>query len=287
MEFIFLQTDTLDADVFLTGVVGALGLFGLISAYYYIKLRHFKHYYFIKRFIKIRKKYKKVLEEKFDYYKNLCPSDKIRFEKRVQYIISSKAFIPRDKKPVTTEMKALIAASIVQLTFGFPGLHLTHFKKIIIYPEDYYSRLNRTFHKGEVNPGRGIIVLSWNHFKKGYSEKDSFKNLGLHEMAHALRLENNIFNEEYNFLDESIMEKWEKYCNVEVRKIRKGEESFFRRYAGTNTEEFFAVAVENFFERPQEFSEIHPDFYQIMVALLQQDPLALNNPNGESVLRRK
>lgn len=286
MEFIFLQTDILDAGTFLTGIIGALGLFGLISLYYYIKIMHYKHYYFIKRYIQIRKKYKSVLEEKFEYYQKLCPSDKIRFEKRVQYIITTKRFIPRDKNPISAEMKALIAASIVQLTFGFPGLHLTHFKKIIIYPEDYYSRLNRAYHKGEVNPGRGIIVLSWNNFLKDYANKSNSKNLGLHEMAHALRLENRIFNEEYNFLDEDTLKKWERYCKEEVQKISRGEESFFRSYAGTNADEFFAVAVENFFVRSREFNETHPELFKTMVALLQQDPLVLESPLSGSVLRR-
>jgi Mlc titration factor MtfA (ptsG expression regulator) len=39
--------------------------------------------------------------------------------------------------------------------------------------------------------------------------------------------------------------------------------------------EFFSVAVENFFERPQEFKTILPELYSILAQLLRQDPIIL------------
>jgi MtfA peptidase len=226
-------------------------------------------------FLPIRKKYKKILEDHFPYYQKLKDKDKIRFEKRVQYFITTKKFIPRNFQKVTAEMKALIAASAVQLTFGFPDLNLVHFKRILIYPDKYYSLINRRYHKGEVNPSARIIVLSWKSFLDGYLHPETATNLGLHEMAHALRLENNIFNREYNFFEADALTKWEKLSKEEVKKIQKGKDTFFRKYAGTNTDEFFSVAVENFFEKSNEFKQSHPELYITLARLLRQDPMEL------------
>jgi MtfA peptidase len=279
------QVEIFSAEIILMGILITFFLIAIIALYYYIKIRHYQHFFFVSHLMHLSDKFKKILVNKFSYYQKLCPQDKKKFEKRVQYFITTKKFIPRDMEEVTDEMKALIAASAVQLTFGFPGLNLAHFKKIIIYPEAYFSILNQAYHKGEVNPA-GIIVLSWKSFKDGYAVDDDQKNLGLHEMAHALRLENRILNEEYEFFDKDTLEVWEKYSKEELINIRNGKESFFRRYAGTNSDEFFAVAVENFFERPQDFQNNLPDLYQVMVNLLKQDPLLLENGENETILQR-
>lgn len=129
-------------------------------------------------------------------------------------------------------------------------------------------------HRGEVNPAAKTIALSWKDFAMGYLKKDG-RNLGLHEMAHALRLENRVKNQEYNFLDKDALEQWEKCAHLTMEEINKGQETFFRAYGGVNNEEFFAVAVENFFERPISFKEKHPLTYSTLCNLLRQDPVLL------------
>lgn len=189
--------------------------------------------------------------------------------------ISSKKFIPRNMKEVTEEMMVLISASAIQLTFGFPKLRLSYFTNILVYPDAYYSTISRAHHKGEVNPRLRAIVISWKYFVEGYIQTDG-RNLGLHEMAHALRLENRIMNEEYNFLDSQTLKEWEMRADLTIKEIQEGKEDFFREYGATNNDEFFSVAVENFFERPALFLEKHPLTYKTLCRLLQQNPLLLN-----------
>ena len=106
--------------------------------------------------------------------------------------------------------------------------------------------------------------------------QDDGRNLGLHEMAHALRLENRIANEEYDFLDAALLKEWEERAAHTMAEIREGREDFFRDYGATDNEEFFSVAVENFFERPELFSEKHPKTYATLCQLLNQNPILLN-----------
>lgn len=215
------------------------------------------------------------IEAHFDYYRRLPPRFKAEFEFKLHEFISRKEFIPRQMKEVTEEMRVLISAAAVQLTFGLPDVYLRHFTRILVYPDDYYSTIFKRYHRGEVNLGGGVIVLSWKSFVSGYADGSDGFNLGLHEMAHALKLENGIFNREYNFLDEEILAQWTIIARNTMEEIRQGTESFFRKYGGTSMDEFFAVAVENFFERPVAFKKEHPQLYKFTVLLLRQDPVRL------------
>ncbi|MGB0177193.1 MAG: zinc-dependent peptidase, partial [Owenweeksia sp.] len=216
------------------------------------------------------KSHQKELEEHFPYYNSLDPQNRRVFAARVQAFISNKEFVPRGYTHVNARMEAMIAGAAIQLTFGFRHLNFTHFSRILVYPDNYYSSITRKYHQGEVNL-RGIIVLSWRNFVEGYSKETDGRNLGLHEMAHALRLENAISNEEFDFIDPRILKRFDELALEEMERIRSGED-FFRLYGATNLQEFFAVAVENFFERPQAFFEYNPELYTCMVQKLKQDP---------------
>ena len=216
-----------------------------------------------------------TLEKYFPYYRSLLRKSRNIFKYRLIRFIRAKKFISRSEEVVSREMKLLIGAAAIQLTFGLPRVYLSFFHRILIYPDSYYSTINKQYHKGEVNPRARAIVLSWKGFVHGQAENEGI-NLGLHEMAHALRLENAIRNTEFDFLPDDTLKKWDKLAGEEIQKIRNRNGSgFFREYASTNLSEFFAVAVENFFERPTEFGEAHEDLYLLMVEILNQDPQLL------------
>ena len=218
--------------------------------------------------------YKDILQKYFAYYQSLSAADRGKFERKVCNFLYSKRFIPRNIREVTIEARVLIAASAVQLTFGLPDIYLQHFDKILVYPNEYYSSITKRYHKGEVNPRFGIIVLSWNNFVEGYVHPHSSVNLGLHEMAHALRLENIIRNEQYKFFDEGLVRKFDEYARNICSNLQDYGD-FFRPYACTNQHEFFSVAIENFFERSELFRRNIPELYTILTRLLGQDPLIL------------
>ncbi len=218
--------------------------------------------------------YKIALEKYLRFYQMLPPAEKVLFEKRVQYFIEDKEFIGRGIENVTPEMQALIAGSAIQLTYGLPSIYFSHFKKILIYPDTYYSQLSHAYHEGEVNAG-GIIVLSWKKFVEGFINNDDGINLGLHEMAHALKLANAISDEESGFIEDDLLDKWTRLSRVEIEKAGRGESNFFRAYANVDSQEFFAVAVENFFERPQKFHDWNPELYEVLAAMLNLNPLKM------------
>ena len=206
------------------------------------------------------------------YYNALTYNQQKEFEKRVAKFILQKKFIARGNGfEITVPMQVRIASSAVQLTFGLRPVYLSHFKTILLYPDKYYSTIYKRYHCGEVNM-RGFIVLSWRDFESGYNIASDGFNLGLHEMAHALHLENVIQNNEYNFLDKQHLELWDSIALQEMEKLRLVPAGFLRQQACLDEHEFFAVCVESFFERPHDFRKSSPKVYDAMSLLLQQDP---------------
>jgi Mlc titration factor MtfA (ptsG expression regulator) len=216
-----------------------------------------------------------ILLKYFTFYQKLSPQNKTIFERKLVKFLYSKRFIPRNVPEVSIEAKVLISASAVQLTFGLPDIYLRHFHTILVYPDDYYSSITKRFHKGEVNPRFGFIVLSWQSFVDGYiNQTDSF-NVGLHEMAHALRLETIVRDEDYEFFDETLMQKLDDFAHRYCSDHEAQGADFIRPYACTNVHEFFSVSVENFFERPVAFKNTLPELYGILSRILNQDPAVL------------
>ena len=258
-------------------------LFILIRFYLQLRIsedpfikRNFKRF-LIQR--NLQQEYKPFLTQYFTFYNSLDEKNKHLFERRVQRFIDLKEFIPRGGlKEVTPEMKTMIAATAIQITFGYPKIYFLHFWRILIYPGNYYSTITHKYHKGEVNV-RGIIVLSWESFKEGFMDNKDGRNLGFHEMAHALRLTNIVQNEEYDFYDRQIMTDFENEANNEIFKILNSprEVSMFRDYSASNLHEFFAVAIENFFEKPGEFKNYNIKLYNLLTMILKIDPYEIYN----------
>lgn len=205
------------------------------------------------------------------HYQRLDDAGKQRMERIVSAFIHEKDWVGAGMA-VKEEMKVMISACAAQLLLGFPDIVLRHFERIVVYPETYRSPKTGRMHLGEVRPKPGIIIISWDDFVHGYAHSRDAHNVGLHELAHALWFEDMIENDEHNFLDRQLLAGWNRMASEHVARIKRREPHYFREYAGTNQAEFFAVAVEYFFEQPKEFEQAERELYASMSALLKQDP---------------
>lgn len=228
--------------------------------------------YYQTYFVPIKPEQKIALKKYIQYYNQLTKNDQLIFERRLKAFMYQKKFIPRQMEKVTEEMKVLISASAIQLTFGLNFEGFTHFRKILVYPDSYYSEISKKYHNGEVNPKMKLIIVSWKHFVSGYMKPDDGRNLGLHEMAHAVKLEDRV----KPLIRVKAWQEWYFYAEQHMQSPDRGK--LFRDYAFTNYHEFFAVAVENFFEKPKEFQQLKPELYAVLVYLLRQDPLQKLKP---------
>ena len=236
--------------------------FKLVEIGYVLKRKKPLYNHFYWRLKELNKNQKVVLHKDFSFFKKLNTKEKTFFEHRVASFIIDKDFIGRDQLIITDEMKVLISASAVMLTFGFRDYYIPLISKILIYPTQFYSNTNNTYHKGEFNPRLKSLVLSWEAFKEGYDNKTDNLNLGIHELSHAIHLNSlkerdisaTIFNDSFKELSRLLLSKE----NLREELIAS---EYFRRYAYTNQFEFLAVAIENFIETPKDFRLQFPEVY--------------------------
>lgn len=268
MPIIFLNVEAVEETNYL--LIFLIPFVLVIAPAMFLALRY--HYWF--KYRPIEPHYKVILEKYYGYYRNLSSDLKGDFERRVSLFIRGKTYYGKDGIEITDEMRVLVAATAVQITFGFKFFQLPRFSKILIYPTQYYSEQTKKHHKGEVYPMGRWIRLSWDNFLHGFGNPNDGINLGLHEMTHAMSLENRIrSNGAHSFISPRAYAQWKPLALAEMEKIKRKEKSLFRAYASVNLEEFLAVSVEVFFEQTQQFSQYHPELYKSTCYLLQQDPL--------------
>lgn len=270
-----LYLSTLLIEKYSLGSKIILGIFFLILAYMFVqfllkfiemgyvlknKKPVFVHFYIFLN--KLTKEQRHILKTQFKFYNKLSSRHKRYFEHRVANFINDKDFIGRNGVEISQEMRVLIASTAVMLTFGFRDFYIGLIQKIIIYPEKFFSRTNKKYHKGEFNPKLKALVISWSDFKLGYENSNDNINLGIHEFVHAIHLNSikerdvssTIFSDSFKELTQMLFE--DKVLRAELTKSK-----YIRNYAFTNQFEFLAVIIESFIETPNEFKSQFPKVY--------------------------
>lgn len=203
----------------------------------------------------------KVLKEEFSFFNTLSKKHQRQFQHRLVSFMSEKEFIGRDGIQVDERMKLLISAIACMLSFGRKNYSFTLIEYIIIYPKEFYSKINNAYHKGEFNPKVKALALSWKDFEIGYQIENDNRNLGIHEFMHALQLEAKQGSDGDSERFEKQFQDILKLLTKPALKDKLISTRYFRDYAFTNQYEFMAVLAEYFIESPQEFRAMFPKLY--------------------------
>jgi hypothetical protein len=183
----------------------------------------------------------------------------------------------------TAEMPILVSAAAVQLTFGLEKFKLNYFDDIFILRDDYhYGFYSRPF-MGHVD--QSGIYLSWDNFVKGMSGQTPNCNVGLHEMGHALAYVNFVTQTEEDKHFKKEFHNFSKVARPIFTSMQGGTKNLLGDYAATNYHEFWAVAIELFFENSLQFKQELPELYEAMSRVLNQDPLSFIAGNT-TIIRR-
>ena len=227
---------------------------------FYSKKPAFIHFYPLIN--KLSQEQENILKNQFTFYKRLNTKHQKYFRHRVASFIRAKHFIGKEEFEVTEEVKVLVSATAIMLTFGFRDFIINVVKTILIYPQQYYSELNKEYHKGEFNVNLKTLVLSWDNFLEGYKIEDDKLNLGIHEFSHAIHF-NSLYQEDISsviFIDTFNELRGMLSSNEKIRKDLVSSE-YIRSYAFTNDFELLAVVIETFIETPITFRDQFPEVY--------------------------
>jgi len=236
-----------------------------------------------KRFIAAETFYHSVVSLHFKYYNRLNLEEQRKFLFRTYQFQHSKNFHYIEVEQ-NAEMPILVSAAAVQLTFGLEKFKLNYFDDIFILRDDYhYGFYSRPF-MGHVD--QTGIYLSWDNFIKGISGLTPNCNVGLHEMGHALAYVNFITRTEEDKHFKREFHNFSKVARPIFTSMQGGAKNLLGDYAATNYHEFWAVAIEVFFENAVLFRQELPELYEAMSRVLNQDPLYFTGTGHATIIRR-
>jgi MtfA peptidase len=244
-----------------------------VAIYYFFKLLKYcrEHDYYIwylvtfQYVIPLNKVRRQILLTDFYFYNKLGVSDKKKFEKRVQHFLTNKTFVGANGFVVTERMKVMIAATAVLILLGRKAFSLSSFDRIEVFENEAIQL--------DVMRKKRIIQISWSQFENGFDFVTSGYNPGLKIMAMALDLEHQLGED--SIFNRHTYKAFHKIYKEEAQKYILSGKSKYDNYNKVDRNEYFGVAIEYFFERPDHFYANQPGMYLALSRLLRQDPLGM------------
>ena len=220
------------------------------------------------------------LLDKVAFYRVLSPEDKKLFEQRVLLFLDTTR-IEAGQVEVTDEDCLLIAASAIIPVWAFPRWHYFNLKAVFLLP----GAFNPQFECGKpdslitgmvgTGPMAGKMALSKPALHLGFENSRDKQNVGIHEFVHLVDMadgECDGFPEKLKQHPYSI--PWFELAAKKIDEI-EDRQSNIRCYGATNRAEFFAVASEYFFERPEMLKRKHPELFESLSQFYQQDVMQI------------
>lgn len=204
----------------------------------------------------------------------------------IQVFIAEKQFEGCGGLEITDEIKVTIAAQACILLLNRKAEYYPNLVSILVYPSSYIAESrdavgNGVIHSEQHRAGeswnRGLVILSWDDVLHGASDPKDGQNVVFHEFAHQLDQEHGSADGLPRLEQRSHYISWARVLTLEFAKLVKdletGHQSLMDKYGATSPAEFFAVATETFFEKPQALKQKHPELYDELAKLYNVNPI--------------
>ena len=217
-----------------------------------------------------------ILENNVYLYRILTHSVRRKLHQYILVFLAEKLFIGCGGLEVTTEIKITIAAQACLLLLSNRSNYYPYLDSILVYPSIFVVKRNQPFEEyyleekqilsGESWGKYGFIVLAWDRVQNEAKNYYPGHNVVIHEFAHQLDREDVSINgvpklksnSEYQAWAEVFTQAYQQLCND----LETGKKSVINSYGATNTAEFFAVASETYFTKPQALKKKYPQLYE-------------------------
>lgn len=217
------------------------------------------------------------------------PADlQIQLKKHIQVFVAEKTFVGCDGLEVTDDMRVTIAAQACLLLLNRRSGYFPELREILIYPSAFAVRRLTTDAAGVVHEGRAVhlgessargqVVLSWDDVVRGAADASDGHNVVIHEFAHQLDQENGDANGAPPMVGRQRVERWTRVFDAAYSRLHRQLQGkaapALDPYGASSPAEFFAVASEAFFERPQHLAESFPDVFGELSRYYRVNPLS-------------
>jgi len=217
-----------------------------------------------------------ILITKVPFFGDLDPLELEKFLSDLRVFVHEKHWIGAGGMEITEEVKVVIGAAAVRLALRLPGSVYNRLTEIIVYPSHYKHPDGGDEHVvfGEAHSW-GTVVLSWDAVLSGLSNPNDGHDTATHEFAHVLDRGSGAFDGTPILHAGDHYRAWAKVMSFHYLKLRKrgkAQRRVIRNYGATNEVEFFAVATESFFEKPDQMKKRTPDLYAELSQFYGFDP---------------
>src|SRR2546423_8166933 len=230
--------------------------------------------------------WRKIIKNNVAFFARLESEDQAELLGRLQVLLSEKNFEGVEME-ITDEVRVTIAAQACLLLLHRRTDYFPRLFTILVYPSTYLADENRPItaeiweegkssRLGETAQQMGSMVLAWDAVKSGAADPSDGKNVVLHEFAHQLDFENFAADGTPALATREQQLAWREVMRTEFASFRAADQTgiptLLDTYGATNAAEFFAVAIEAFFERPVRLRSQHPRLYAQLQQYFRQDP---------------
>lgn len=209
------------------------------------------------------------------FYRKLAQEDKAQFESDLKYFLSHTKITGVDTN-ITVLDRLLIASAAVIPIFYFKQWKYHNLQEVLVYSDAMNMEFETTGNAdrnilGLVGAGsfEGKLLLSKHALQNGFSNTSDKHNTAIHEFVHLLdKSDGDTDGIPHVLMDKQFVLPWLNLVHDKMEKIAKGK-SDINPYAYTSKAEFFAVAAEYFFERPELLEEKHPVLYKMLANMFE------------------
>jgi Mlc titration factor MtfA (ptsG expression regulator) len=221
-------------------------------------------------------------------YSSCLPSDEQdRLRGLVQVFLDEKEYEGCGGLGITDEIRLTIAGHACILLLGGQSDMFPKLRSILVYPRAYVAPDTRRRPDGTVTEGFqgrsgeswsfGSIVLSWADVLRDSADVRGGRNVVFHEFAHQLDFESGSGQGAPILPRGAKYSDWARILAGEyeslIDSLEFGQPSLLDKYGALNPAEFFAVATEAFFLKPNDLAAKHPELYTQLKLYYRQDPV--------------
>ena len=206
-------------------------------------------------------------------YQQVDAEGRRRFERDVRFVLDEYSFEGVRDVSLTSTLRLSVAAGIAVLLHGRPSWELPGSRSVLFYPE----RFDETYHDNVTASYDGMahqqgpIILTVSAVQQAWVDPGDGNNVVLHELAHLFDFDNEGADGVPSLVDPASAPDWQSLVREEMQRVRQGR-SLLRPYAAEAPSEFFAVAVEHFFEQPKPMARRHEELFRALASFFQLDP---------------
>lgn len=220
--------------------------------------------------------WKVILNKEILFYQNLSNPEKVIFDKKVhEFLLNTK--IRGIKTSVSDVDRVVIAASAIIPVFGLTNWRYTNLFEVIVVPKAFDKSLDFDGKPGNIlgMVGNGFMegkmLISKKALHHGFDNDSDKRNTAVHEFVHLIdKMDGNVDGVPEILMTKDSADPWLALIESKIIAICN-RKSDINPYGATNYQEFFAVSSEYFFERPKLMKKKHPELYDSLELMFNQE----------------